>query len=291
MQIGRKTMHPAPQSSESSVEFEGFDELVRKPLEHGDPRSFSLVQELLRGTKGSASCPFSFLVKALSSVAVPEEKARFQWKKILEHKRRMESRLSRVVNVRTAAIDYYDLLGVGSSAGSSVRMVHHNGRQIEISGVPMERLREETLRARRYKHALSAIMFDVDIYAADGTLVSLQVREKVTDIVARMIRRSVRAVDVLARHTENLLLLILPNTNAREAMELAARLKNNLFGGPRMIPELGVGAVITLAFAQCAEDDGSTEFANRLKHLLVWGKQNEPESVRSSEEDCRCPSL
>jgi GGDEF domain-containing protein len=133
-------------------------------------------------------------------------------------------------------------------------------------------------------------MFNVDIYAADGTPVSLAVREKVTDVVASMIRGSVRTVDVLARHTENLLLLILPNTNAREAMELAARLKNSLFGGPRLIPELGVGVVITLAFAQCARDDGSTEFANRLKHLLVWGKQEEHKAVRPYEEDCPCPS-
>jgi GGDEF domain-containing protein len=283
-------MHTAPPPSEGFVGFEGYDELVRKPLEPGDPRSFSMIQKLLRGAGGSPSCPFSLLVKALSSIDVPEGKARFHWKRILEHKRRMESRISRVVNVRTAAVDYYDQLGVYPGAGASGLTAHQDGRQIEISGAPMERLREETLRARRYKHALSAIMFNVDIYAADGTLVSLPVREKVTGVVATMIRGSVRAVDVLARHTENLLLLILPNTNAREAMELAARLKNNLFSGPRLIRELGVGVVITLAFAQCARDDGATEFANRLKHLLVWGKQEEPEAVHPHEEDCRCPS-
>jgi GGDEF domain-containing protein len=279
-------MLPAPLPSGLPVTFDGYDELVRKPLEHDDPRSFSLIQELLCDAKGSAPCPFSFLVKALSSVAVPEGNARFHWKQILEHKRRMESRLSRIVNVRTAAIDYYDHLG----AGASGQKARHDGRQIGICGVSMERLREETLRARRYKHALSAIMFDVKIHAADGTPVSLQVRYKVIDVVAGVIRRSVRAVDILTRYTENLLLLILPDTNARETMELGARLKNNLFGGPRRIPELGVDVAIILAFAQCAEDDSSIEFANRLKHLLVGGKQKEPEAVLPYEEDCRCPS-
>jgi hypothetical protein len=124
----------APLQSERSVGFEGYDELVRKPLEPGDPRSFLLIQELLRSPESPPSCPFNLLVKALSSIDVPEGKARFHWKRILQHKRRMESRMSRVVNVRTAAIDYYDQLGMCPGAGAVGLTVRHDGRQVGIFG-------------------------------------------------------------------------------------------------------------------------------------------------------------
>ncbi|MBN2037323.1 MAG: hypothetical protein JW768_11320 [Chitinispirillaceae bacterium] len=90
--------------------FDGFTGLVKRPLEHPDPR-FEPIQDPLQHASDSYNDPFEFLIETLSTVDVSECKARHHWKKILEHKQRMELKLCRALNIKTAIIDYYDQRG------------------------------------------------------------------------------------------------------------------------------------------------------------------------------------
>ncbi len=316
-------LHIQP-SAEKPFAFEGYDELVRGPLEHADPRSFDLIRELLSGPEDFNPCRFSFILKALSAITISPSEARVHWKKILEHKRCMESRLCRVVNVKTAAIDYYDQLGVFPDAGTQpgaptepplregtlppvpASSPYHrtsecggrispvenapsyfSGRTVNAGfpGVcdgdgkgpvgamdnPEQRLKEEMLRAGRYKHALSAILVAVDRSRAIDNGSSPGTGVDVHMIIARIIRKSIRAVDILARYPRERFLLILPNTNKREALALAERLHINIERRAARIKELSCGVTVRLAVGQVCKEDNSNGFLKSLEVTFSLG--------------------
>jgi diguanylate cyclase (GGDEF)-like protein len=276
--------------------FEGFDELLRNPLEKADPRSFSLVQKLL-DTPDIAGCPFSLLIKALSGIVISPREARNHWKKILEHKRRIEAKLSRNVNIRAAVIDYYDQLGVDAPAVSRVipetdvaakttanaplvKLARKAAQsealpeRIATPGFYQERLKEEMLRARRYKHALSVLMLYVDLQAIDAAL-----GDKVLSIIVKIINRAVRTVDILGRHANDAFLLVLPNTNKREAMELADRLKKNIAERTSRLQGLATGVPLAIALGQCSKDVTAADFIKRLENLAAAEKPQVPAAI------------
>lgn len=303
----------------SRSHFEGYNELILKPLERHDEKSFLLVQKLLSSGSGTAPRRLSFLIKTLSGVTIAEREAVHHWKKILEHKRWLELKVCRLVGIRTAMIDYYDERGIipdsipaaetppaqsqpadGGSDGISTEdrllyqfMKSHAGTPSGKPGEPVdaafkqptapgyhhERFKEEMMRARRYKHALSAIMFDLDLRAIDKSSISAEVRDKALDVVVKIINKTIRTVDILTRYSESHFLLILPNTNKREASELAERLKNNICARTAKIPGLSAGIPITLGVNQCLKDDTAADFNKRLENLVESGKKKAVNTV------------
>jgi diguanylate cyclase (GGDEF)-like protein len=312
--------------------FEGFGELIQKPFEQTDPDSFAFIRKLLLSLPEADPSPFGFLIRSLSFIVITPREARTHWKKILDHKRRLEMKLGRVIHIKTAVIDYYDQLGVDlavtpepgaapnrhettgkaedtaghravgtrsyspsrlTNAGSSAKMsdsrtgLKSSGEsdplleRMNIPGYHQERLKEEMQRARRYKHALSVIMVRIDLQPLDNSPAPDQTKDKALTVIAKMINKTVRTVDILARHSDDLYLLILPNTNKREAKELAERLKNNIAQRAQRIPELQGGIPICFAVGQCTREDSSTDFINRLENLIAGGSTTDPTSVLS----------
>jgi diguanylate cyclase (GGDEF)-like protein len=306
--------------------FEGYNELILKPFKQHDERSFSLIQKLLGSGVHSNRPGIGFLIEAMSGITIAEGEARNHWKKILEHKRRLELKVCRLVNIKTAVVDYYDQLGIvpetmptlkmlpaeqhdcngngglchgitaedrllyqfmesldGKSSGKKSETVDKVFERLATPGYHQERFKEEMMRARRYKHALSAIMFDLNLRAISESSVSPETRDKTLSIIVKMINKTVRTVDILARYSENHFLLILPNTNKREALELAERLKNNICERTAKIPGLSGGVPITLAVGQLSKDDTSADFNKRLENLVESGKKKAPNTVYTLE--------
>jgi diguanylate cyclase (GGDEF)-like protein len=268
--------------------FNGYDELIRKPFEHADPRSFALVRNLLENAPESpGTSPFSYLIKTISSVVISPHEAQNHWKKIIEHKRRLELKLCRTVAIRTAGLDYFDQLGIDTlpaaptasernvtGAASPLSNPVHNDDGRRTSPY-QERLKEEMLRAKRYKHALSVILFDVNLGAT-----APEIADKALAAIMKLINKAVRTVDFLSRHTDGCFLLILPNTNKREALELAERLENNICQRVNRVPELSAENVrIGIALGQCTKEDTAAGFINRLKHLLEAGASKAPAAI------------
>jgi diguanylate cyclase (GGDEF)-like protein len=274
-------------ASTTTFIFEGYEGLIRTPLERADPRSFALVRKLLENSPDSPACPFSFLIKTLSSVVISPGEARGHWKKILENKRRLEVSLRRVVSIRTACIDYCDQLGIdapSAAAQAPERKAAGTAQKTqaappERTGLYQERLREEMMRARRYKHALSVILFDVDLGAA-----APEVADKAFTLIMKLINKAVRTVDIPARHADGCFLLMLPDTNKREALELAERLKNNICLRINRIPGISVHSVrVIIALGQCSKEDTAAEFIKRLEHLAETEKSTALAAIRVLE--------
>jgi diguanylate cyclase (GGDEF)-like protein len=288
-------------SSSSSHAIEGISEQVKKWLEKSDPRSYILLQKLVEKAESAYVPPLSYCIKSLTGITISAKEAPYHLKKILDHKRRMELKLFRPVHIKTAAVDYYDQTGVsldgapeGSTPPTAPEQLEESSpayRPIAMripavsTGIPapgyhQERLKEEMQRARRYKHALSAMMLKVDLSGLNGSPSDLEYRDKVLSIIDTMITKAIRTVDIRARHSDSQFMIILPNTNKREAQELAMRLLENISSRLHRLPGAPASLPLAIAVGQCGpKNDTSVEFIKRLEHLVVSEEAKKTGSV------------
>ncbi|MCU0608626.1 MAG: diguanylate cyclase [Chitinispirillaceae bacterium] len=250
--------------------FEGYQELILKPFEKSDPKSLGTIHRLLHTFPAPHSNPFGYLIKSLSDTTISRQESRGHWKSILEHKRNLESTLARTVHIRTATVDYYDLLGIMTDSVHDL-LPEKSPDQQTLAADPeyhLERLKKEMMRAKRYKHALSVIMVKVNQQAIVELPAAEKTRDAVMSIIVKVIDKAVRTVDILARHTDSMFLLILPNTNKREAVELAGRLRNGIRQRTARLPELSDNMPVAFAVGQCVKEDSSIDFIRRLENLV-----------------------
>jgi diguanylate cyclase (GGDEF)-like protein len=137
----------------------------------------------------------------------------------------------------------------------------------------MEKLKEEMMRAKRYKHALSAILLDIDLFHKINENFSFKVGDEILTVIVKIIKKTVRAVDILTRSSGDRFLLILPNTNKREAAELAERLRQNIQDRTKRIKALPSGVTVSLSVGQSSKEGKSPEFMKSLEYTLEEGKK------------------
>jgi diguanylate cyclase (GGDEF)-like protein len=154
----------------------------------------------------------------------------------------------------------------GRAVTAALARVCDSSRPVGAIGNAGQRFKEEMLRAGRYKHALSAILVAVDGSRAIDGESSPGTRVDVLAIIARIITKSIRAVDILARYPGDRFLLILPNTNKREAFALAERLHANIRSRTARIKGLSCGVTARLAVGQVCKEDNSYAFLKSLEH-------------------------
>ncbi|MBD3346256.1 MAG: diguanylate cyclase [Chitinivibrionales bacterium] len=259
----------------SNLDFNGYQELIEEPLAKSDQLSLKRIKKLLADSSRPVITPFSFLLQRICGKKMPEDIAREKWRKIIRHKSVIESRLERTINIQTAAVDYFDMIQRTKESPESVSPFHRgNGHdkdqfveQISSPGFYLEKLKEELRRARRYRHALSAILLNIDNFnevipdASNNALSSL----------VKIIKKTIRTVDILARYSEEKFVVILPNTNKREAQELADRLCKDIQDRSSRIASITGKVKVTASVGQCAPEDKSVEFMKRLDNMLKRG--------------------
>lgn len=271
----------------NELPFEGFKELIQIPLEQ-DPRSLDLIKRIFIELHSSQPNPFGTLIQKLTGKVFPNREAMMYWRHIIENKKGLEQKLGRTVGIQTAAIDYFtqkneaeEILfrSIEKPAESTTKPEDEWIERAYTPGYHMEKLKEEILRSKRYKHALSAIMLDVDEFRKVNDMLSHKIGDQVLTIIVRIIKKTIRNVDILSRYSGDRFMIILPNTNKREAMELAERLRSNVHDRTKRLEGLSGGVTITLSVGQCSRDDTSTDFLKRLESTLLEGKKKGRNSV------------
>jgi|GEM_PF-849021 diguanylate cyclase (GGDEF)-like protein len=271
--------------NQSELPFEGFKQFVQEPLETGDPVSFDRVKSIFLDTPGAPNDPFRILIQRLTGKIYRGREAREHWQGILSHKENMQAKLGRRVSINVTAADYFEVIGnsngrPGQGSGLAGPETLDGGinreewiNRIYAPGHHVEKLKEEMLRAKRYQHALSAILLDVDEFHRINQDFSFKVGDEILTVIVKIIKKIIRAVDILTRYSGDRFLLILPNTNKREASELAERLRSNIQERTKRIKGLTVGVTATLAVGQSSKEDKSAEFMKSLENTLEEGKK------------------
>jgi len=122
-------------------------------------------------------------------------------------------------------------------------------------------------------------LLDIDEFRRINDLLSHKMGDQVLTVIVKIIKKTIRNVDILSRYSGDQFLLILPNTNKREAMELAERLRNNVHERTKRLEGLSGGVTITLSVGQCSKEDTSNGFLMRLESTLLEGKKKGRNSV------------
>lgn len=90
------------------------------------------------------------------------------------------------------------------------------------------RLQTEIDRAKRYNRPLSLIMLDIDFFKKVNDTYGHSVGDTVIKTVARILRTSVREVDVVARYGGEEMAAILPETDEKSAIIVAERIRQKI---------------------------------------------------------------
>lgn len=272
----------------SELPFNGFHEFIQKPLETTDPKSLNSIKKIFIECRHPPTNPFGILIQKLTGRIQQHKEALTSWRHILENKQALEQRLARSVNIQTAAIDYFDqrsdIKSVSRGEQLPDKMKPETGgeewlEKIYAPGYHLEKLKEEMLRARRYKHALTTLMLDIDNFKKVNDTLTYKGGDKILILIVKILKKTIRTVDILTRYSGDRFLLILPNTNKREALELAERLRVNVQDRTKRIEGLNDGITVTISVGQCANEETSTTFLKHLEITLENGKKQARNSV------------
>ena len=266
----------------TELPFTGFHELIQEPLAASDQRSFLIIKRCLIEDQAPPVKPFTVIVQKLTGKVLNNNEAITCWKQILKHKTALQQKLGRTIGIQAAAIDYFEHQSPSEilfrlpvyQSDPSVSLGTEQADTLYRQGYHIEKLKEELLRAKRYKHALSVIMLDLDNFPAIQETLGQKNSEKVLSTIVRIIKKTIRSVDFLCRLSDDRFFLILPNTNRREAEELAERIKDQISVRTGRLNLLSDGVTATLSVGQCSHTDSSIEFMRRVEHVLDTRSRN-----------------
>jgi len=277
----------------NELPFDGFKELIETPLASKDPKSFNTIRRLFLDLPSDLQNPFSALISNLCGKELPNHDAITHWRQILENKKTIEQKLGRTIGIQAVTVDHFEqnannetFLSISPQRQSqnSVSVIKSGDEWIErvyTPGYHLEKLKEEMLRAKRYKHALTTILLDVDEFRRVNDTLTPKGADQVLTLLVNIVKKTIRTVDIMTRYSGDRFLLILPNTNKREAQELAERIRENVSQRTKRVEGLPNGITITLSVGQCVKDDTSIDFLKRLVTVLEDGKKKKRNAVYS----------
>jgi two-component system cell cycle response regulator len=91
-----------------------------------------------------------------------------------------------------------------------------------------KRIAEELKRLDRHPRPLSLILFDIDQFRTVNERFGYDFGNQVLKSISEAVRGQIRESDVLGRHNEDSFLLLLPETDAKGARRVSARIKQSI---------------------------------------------------------------
>ncbi|MBI4864677.1 MAG: sensor domain-containing diguanylate cyclase [Candidatus Riflebacteria bacterium] len=147
--------------------------------------------------------------------------------------------------------------------------------QLHIHRYFQQRLKEEIARARRFRHPVSLVMLDIDHFKRFNDTYGHQQGDLVLITVARVIRTSIREVDIAARYGGEEFSVICPETNREEAAILAERLRQRV--EETSVPSAAgpLSVTISLGVASFPTDGATQEQLIRIADTALYeAKEN-----------------
>jgi diguanylate cyclase (GGDEF)-like protein len=143
-------------------------------------------------------------------------------------------------------------------------------------------------QARRYRHPLSVITLDIDRFKSINDTYGHAVGDETLKVLANIIRGSFRISDIAARFGGDEFVIMLPETNAHQAVHIAERLRNSILqtavtvGEHQLFITLSIGVASTSETEEPAQIDVLLDYADRA---LYKAKQQGRNQVQMSTSE------
>lgn len=124
----------------------------------------------------------------------------------------------------------------------------------------MDRLKQETMRSRRYQRPMSLLMIDVDDFKSFNDTYGHNNGDLILRLVSLTLRSIIREPDVIARYAGDEFIVILPESNVKEAGFTAERIQAELAKVGQVIKFSETDLKITLSI-------GVTEYTSDIGNL------------------------
>jgi diguanylate cyclase (GGDEF)-like protein len=118
-----------------------------------------------------------------------------------------------------------------------------------------EAMNREIERSRRHAHPLTIIMFDIDRFKAINDLHGHAAGDRVLQRVAQLALGLVRSGDLLARYGGEEFLLLAPETDRSQAVQLAERIRAELHAADVPVDHTTIRFTASFGIASLNEDD------------------------------------
>ncbi len=143
----------------------------------------------------------------------------------------------------------------------------HNRRIIE------EKIGEEKEQHYVQGRVFSIIMSDIDHFKVLNDTYGHQIGDLVLVSVSKILKHATRTGDVVARWGGEEFLILLPDTGAREAYEVAERMRVAVENTPIFIDDADIRITMTFGVAECSFETGINECIKMADKALYRGKK------------------
>jgi diguanylate cyclase (GGDEF)-like protein len=126
----------------------------------------------------------------------------------------------------------------------------------------LEVLEYELARSKRYERPLSIIMMDIDSFKNINDTYGHLAGDHILKAVARIAHGTVRSVDNLIRWGGEEFIVLLPDTELKEALQVAERLREAIAAAPIKIPNAELN--VTASFGVARKDDNTPDLETLL---------------------------
>ena len=164
----------------------------------------------------------------------PKEAARY-WQEIVDHHRTLSVSLGRSVSLSVAVCDYFALNGNGVRFPKLIDVhefeaMHsetqfdfltglHNRQTLELA------MSQEFSRAERYHRKLSVLFLDLDSFKEINDQYGHLAGDRMLQHIGRILGQNKRSVDIAARYGGDEFVMLLPDTDKKDALALAERIR------------------------------------------------------------------
>lgn len=191
--------------------------------------------------------------------------------KYQEDERGREQRLSEKLEMLQARLNEME-----KEAGQARKVIEEHKRRAthdSLTGLPnrdayQHRLEEEMTRKARYGGALTMVVADVDLFKRINDNYGHLAGDKVLQLLSKALRKSLRDVDFIARYGGEEFVILMPETNAEEALAAANKLREKVEGSPFNFRKERVPITMSFGISEFkALEDADTVFERADKAL------------------------
>ena len=206
----------------------------------------SIEIQLLLDSQAGGQANYQALSLLLADVSADEKRAQITFERLRAHQLRLAQALGRPVGIKSAAMDYLENIELALALKPDEQALTYTqlaqmAFRDDLTGLAnyryfLRRFREEIKRADRYRHLLSSIMLDIDLFKMFNDKHGHLAGNKALEHLAALLRAEVRETDLVARYGGEEFVVILPETTKFEARELAERIRARVAGTPVELP-------------------------------------------------------